>query len=83
MSDYLPPGAASDPNAPFNQPPALECRSCGNRIFKAGDHESGCDDEGLDADELLTRREEDAKHERAEQQLEEQKIAEMADERED
>lgn len=83
MSDYLPPGARNDPNAPFNQPPAPECRSCGSRIFKTGDHESGCDDEGLDADGLLTRREEDAKHERAEQRLEEQKIAEMADGGED
>jgi hypothetical protein len=83
MSDYLPPGTANDPNAPFNQPPAPECRSCGNRIFNAGDHESGCDDEGLAADELLTRREEDAKHERAEQRLEEEKIARMASTQED
>jgi len=77
MSDYLPPGAGNDPNAPFNQPPAPECRSCGNRIRDQDDHKSGCADDGLNGRELLARREEDAKHERAEQRLEEMKIAEM------
>lgn len=82
MSDNLPPGAGSDPNAPFNQLPAPECRGCQNRIRRAGDHESGCNQAGLNADELLTRREEDAKHERAEWRLEEQKIAKMESEAE-
>jgi hypothetical protein len=82
MTGNLPPRAGSDPNAPFNQPEAPECGDCGNRIHKASSHDRGCINEGLNARELLTRREEDAKHERAEGRLEEQKIAEMMSEEE-
>lgn len=77
MSDYLPPGASSDPTAPFNQSPAPECSSCGNRITSSEDHDSGCRDEEMSGSEILARREEDAKHERAESRRKEQKIAEM------
>ena len=79
MSDYLPPGAENDPNAPFNDSPAPTCRGCDNRIRRADDHEDDCRDEGLSGSELIARREKDAKHEAAERQRIEQKLSNNAD----
>lgn len=76
MSDYLPPGADSDPTAPFNDSPAPQCRGCENRIHRSEDHAEGCRDSGLSGNELLARREEDAKHEAAERRRTEQKLSE-------
>lgn len=39
---YLPPGAANDPKAPYNQPPAPRCPECDAAILDAADHAEGC-----------------------------------------
>lgn len=73
MSNY-PAGAESDPRAPYNQPPAPECRDCGEIIGQEEDHKHGCLNEGMCAGEMYRQREEDAKIERAERRMEEQRI---------
>ena len=73
MSNY-PAGAESDPRAPYNQPPAPECRGCGELIGHEEDHEEGCQNKGLCMGELLRQREKDAEIERAERRMEEQRI---------
>jgi len=73
MSNY-PAGAESNPRAPYNQPPTPHCRECEQTIHREGNHEQGCLNEGMSAGELCQQREEDAKVERAERRMEEQRI---------
>jgi len=52
MRDNLPPGAAGDADAPFNQPPAAECETCDERIVTSDDHDPECEYNDLDSAEL-------------------------------
>lgn len=74
MGNYPPGTSASDSRAPWNQPPSPECHYCDETIASGGDHEPGCRDEGLGPNEILHQREEDAKIEQAERQMDEQRI---------
>ena len=44
----LPPGAATDPNAPWNQREPPFCDECENYIVEADDHDPWCPDRGMD-----------------------------------
>lgn len=76
MGGYPDGTGAGDPRAPWNQPPTPECRDCGETITREDDHQAGCSNEGMNAGELYTQREEDAEIERAERRMEEQRLQE-------
>lgn len=42
MTGNLPPGAATDPNAPWNQPEPPQCPDCGEFVTERDDHDDGC-----------------------------------------
>lgn len=79
MGGYPPGTSAGDPRAPWNQPPAPECRGCEQTIARAGDHNEGCSNEGMGPNELYGQREEDAQIEQAERQMEERRLQEALD----
>jgi hypothetical protein len=79
MSRYPDGTSSGDPRAPWNQPPAPECRDCEETITRASDHEPSCSNEGMGPSELYTQREEDARIERAERRMEEQRLQEALD----
>lgn len=79
MGRYPPGTSAGDPRAPWNQPPAPECRDCEQTIARAGDHNEDCSNEGMGPSELHAQREEDARIERAERRMEEQRLQEALD----
>lgn len=76
MGRYPDGTSAGDPRAPWNQPEAPECRGCGQIIHQSTDHDPDCPNGGMEAHELLAQREEDAKVERAERRMDEQRLQE-------
>lgn len=48
----LPPGAANDPAAPYNQPDPPACPECEHPIADGDDHEDGCPMEGDTPEDL-------------------------------
>lgn len=78
MGGYPDGTSTGDPRAPWNQPTAPECRDCENTIVNEDDHTQGCMNEGMGPNEIYTQREEDARAERAERRMEEQRLREAS-----
>jgi hypothetical protein len=76
MGGYPPGTNGGDPKAPWNDPPLPECRGCNNTIASEGDHEASCRNENMSPSELYNQREEDARAEKAERRMEEQRLKE-------
>lgn len=47
-----PPGAANDPNAPYNQPDPPECPECGELVWTEDDHKKGCPNGDMESYDL-------------------------------
>lgn len=79
MSRYPEGTHAGDPNAPWNQPPDPDCGDCENTIATPDDHTAGCTNKGMGPSELYAQREEDAKIEKAERRMDEQRLQKALD----
>lgn len=53
MSRNLPPGAAGDPNAPWNQPEPPTCGDCEQSIRDADDHTDGCEMGHMEPEDII------------------------------